>query len=253
MLPLLALLSVGIHANWKRGRLKDKERMLLYTFVAAAALGSGLVFGIYSHGRLLTPVGATLGVWIILSSLVDPLDRWRRGLSVSRAQLGMTIAHIGLAIAVIALTAVQSFTLEQDVALAPGTSAELGGYSFRFDGVSAAEGPNYDGTRGTFVVTRHGRPVAVFRPEKRQYWVQHQVLSSTAIHWDRGNNLLVALGDDLGAGRWSVRIQMRPLVSFLWIAAAIMALGGALAAFDRRYRTARVPAEAPARGAEQPG
>jgi len=74
--------------------------------------------------------------------------------------------------------------------------------------------------------------------------VQHQVTSETAITLNHGNNVLLALGDDLGAGRWSVRIQIRPLVSLVWIAAFIMALGGALAASDRRYRTARAPAAA---------
>src|ERR1700756_2831610 len=143
MLPLLALLSVGIHANWKRGRLRDSERALLYTLIFAAVLAAGLVFGIYSHGRVLTPVGATLALWIVLPSLVDPIDRWRRGLTLPRAVIGMTIAHLGLALAVLSLTTVQSFTIEKDVALAPGGSVSTGGYEFRFDGVRPGQGPNY--------------------------------------------------------------------------------------------------------------
>ena len=55
----------------------------------------------------------------------------------------------------------------------------------------------------------------------------------------RGSNLLVALGEDLGAGKWSVRIQMRPLVNLVWLAAFIMAVGGGIALSDRRYRTAK--------------
>jgi len=113
---------------------------------------------------VLTPVGATLALWIVLASLVDPIDRWRRGLSLSRAVIGMTIAHLGLATAVIALTTVQSFTTERDVALAPGASASAGGYEFRFDGVRPLEGPNYDGVGGTIVVTRQGAPVTVLTP-----------------------------------------------------------------------------------------
>jgi len=245
MLPLLALLSVGIHANWKRGRLQDSQRTLLLTFVAAAVLGCGLTLGIYSHGRLLSPIGATLGIWILLSSLVDPVDRWRRGMAVPRAVLGMTVAHMGLALAVIALTTVQSFTIERDVSLAPGGMAKVGDYEFRFDGVRPVEGPNYDAVAGTLVVTRHGAPVAVLTPQKRHYFVQRQVTSETAIRWHRGNNVLLALGEDLGAGRWSVRIQIRPLVSLIWIAAFIMAVGGALAASDRRYRTARALVTSP--------
>jgi len=241
MLPLLALLSVGIHSNWKRGRLKDKQRTLLYTLVAAAVLACGVVFGIYSHGRMLTPVGATLALWIVLASLVDPIDRWRRGLSLSRAVVGMTVAHLGLALAALALTTVQSFTIEKDVALAPGASTSAGGYEFRFDGVRPLEGPNYDAVGATISVTRNGAPVTVLKPEKRHYWVQGNDKTVTNIEMHRGANILVALGDDLGAGRWSVRIQIRPLVSFIWLAALVMAIGGALAASDRRYRTARAP------------
>jgi cytochrome c-type biogenesis protein CcmF len=222
--------------------------------VVAAVLGCGFAFGLYARGSLLSGIGATLALWIVLSSLVDPIDRWRRGLTLSRAVLGMTVAHLGLAMAVIALTTVQSFTLERDVALAPGGKTTVGDYEFRFDGVRPVEGPNYDAMAGTLTVTRHGAPVAVLTPQKRQFWVQHQVTSETAIRMHRGNNLLLALGEDLGAGRWSVRIQIRPLVSLVWIAAFIMAVGGALAASDRRYRSARAPATAPAgAAAEQPG
>jgi len=49
--PLLALLSVGIHSNWKRwGRLKDKQRTLLYTLIAAVVLACGLVYGFIPMG-----------------------------------------------------------------------------------------------------------------------------------------------------------------------------------------------------------
>src|SRR5215475_6373711 len=245
MLPLMALLSLGIHAKWKRGRLGDSQRLLLYTLIAAVVLAVGLTFGLFRGGNVLTPIGATLGIWIILASLVDPLDRLRRRLSLPRAVLGMTVAHVGLGVAVIALTTVQSFTVERDVALAPGESAHVAGYDLRFTGVRPVEGPNYDGVGGTFVITRAGAPVAVLTPQKRQFWVQRQVTSETAIKMTRGNNILVALGEDLGAGRWSVRIQIRPLVSLVWLAAFIMALGGWLAASDRRYRTVRVTEASP--------
>ena len=79
MLPLLALLAVGIHANWKRGRLQDKQRTLLLHFVAAAVLGCGarlrdLLAAARPHPRRrdARPVDPA-------ASLVDPIDRWRRG------------------------------------------------------------------------------------------------------------------------------------------------------------------------------
>ena len=40
-------------------------------------------------------------------------------------------------------------------------------------------------------------------------------------------------------------MQIRPLVSLVWLAALIMAIGGCIAASDRRYRSARAAAPAP--------
>ena len=239
MLPLAALLGFGVHANWKRGRLGEKQRMLLLTLVAAVIVACIIVFAIYSNGKILTPIAATLGVWIIITSLVDPIDRWRRKLSFSRGVVGMTVAHIGLGLFVLSLTTVESFTLEHDVSLARGASTTVGAYEFRFDGVKPVQGPNYEGVGGTITVTRNGAPLTTMYPEKRQYYVQHTTTTESAIEMHYGSNILVALGEDLGAGKWSIRIQMRPLVNFVWLAAFIMAMGGAIAASDRRYRLAK--------------
>ena len=244
MLPLLALLSLGIHTRWKRGNLGDRARPLVLTLIAAAVIGCAVVFGLFTGGRVLSPVGISLGVWIILSSLIDPIDRLRRHITIPRAVLGMTLAHIGLGMFVISITSVEAFTAERDVALAQGETAQLGAYDFRFEGIRAVEGANYSGVGGTVIVTRNGVPVGVMHPEKREYWVQHTVTTASAIRMYRTSNILIALGQDLGDGRWSLRLQVRPLVMFIWFAAFIMATGGMLAISDRRYRLA--PAEAPA-------
>jgi len=64
-----------------------------------------------------------------------------------------------------------------------------------------------------------------------------------AVAWNR--DLFVALGDELGAGKWSMRLQYKPLVRYIWIGAVIVALGGLIATLDRRYRV-RVTADEPA-------
>ncbi len=51
-------------------------------------------------------------------------------------------------------------------------------------------------------------------------------------------DLLATMGEELGKGAWSFRLQVRPLMSLLWLGAALMALGGLCAACDRRYRQA---------------
>ena len=239
ILPLLSLLALGIMSSWKRGRLGPHRRALLTTLGVSIVLALAVSFGVFGGPRILTPVGFTLAIWIIVTSLLDPIDRWRRKLSLSRSVIGMTVAHIGLAVFVIGITAVESYTNEHDIALAPGQTAKQGGYEFRFAKLEPNEGPNYSGVRAQFIVSRDGTPLMTLNPEKRQYWVQRSVQTEAGIGTHHGTNILIALGEDLGANKWSVRLQLRPLVNYVWIAAFIMALGGGISATDRRYRAAR--------------
>ena len=241
VVPLLALLPIGVQAGWKRGNLSEKKRQLLMWLAISIALGAAVIVGIFGRSLVLTPVGYVVAGWIVISSLADPIDRIRRRLSLSRSIIGMTVAHIAMAIFVVGITSVESYTLERDIAVGPGQTVELGNYGFRFDKLENIEGPNYEGVRGQFSVTHEGRPIMTLTPEKRFYWVQRQGLTEAGIGSFWGSNIFLALGDDLGAGKWSVRLQIRPLVNYVWIAAFLMALGGGIAASDRRYRTAKQP------------
>ena len=245
ILPLLALLGVGIHARWRRGGFVEPPRRLVVVGGIALVLGIALAVGVYAQHGVLTSVGAVLGCFIILSSLLDPLDRLRRRMSLPLAIIGMTMAHVGVGLFVLGVTFVESATIERDVALTSGQTAVLGAYTFRYEGGQGVDGPNYDGFRGRVVVTRDGREIATLSPEKRRYYVQGSVMTEAAIQprWNR--DLFVALGEDVGAGAWSLRLQYRPLIRFIWFGALVMALGGVVAMRDRRFRlTAEAATEA---------
>jgi cytochrome c-type biogenesis protein CcmF len=47
----------------------------------------------------------------------------------------------------------------------------------------------------------------------------------------------VALGEPLDGEAWSVRVHVKPGVRWIWLGGAWIALGAALAAAGRRYRT----------------
>ncbi len=236
VVPLLALVAVGMHAGWKKGRLSEKRRTLLATAALAAAFALAIVLGVEGGIPWLTPVAIALGAWIILSSLVEPLMRLRRGLSLSRSVLGMSLAHVGLGVFVLAVAAVETYTVERDVALRVGETATVGSFEYRLESMGPMEGPNYDGVRGIVVVSRDGRELARLHPEKRQYWVQRSVMTEAGIENDITRNIFAAIGDDLGEGKWSIRAQVRPFISYVWLAAFLMAIGGGLAASDRRYQ-----------------
>jgi cytochrome c-type biogenesis protein CcmF len=151
----------------------------------------------------------------------------------------MSIAHLGMGLFVLGVTIVSAFGVESDRAMRPGESIDVAAYQFELREVRDVQGPNYSAIEGVVEVRQDGEFVATIRPQKRQYLVQKSWMTEAGIHPSWNKDLFVALGDQLGNDSWSVRIQYKPMIRFIWIGAFVMALGGLVAVSDRRYRTAR--------------
>jgi cytochrome c-type biogenesis protein CcmF len=250
-LPLVVLVGVGMHAAWRQARLAARRPALIAVAGAAVLAAFGIAFGAYGSIALpLTLVGFAAALFVMGSALIEPVSSWRRGQRVPPAVLGMALAHFGIGVFVLGVTGVVSYKVEKDVSLAPGESTRLAGYDVRFLSMRDVAGPNYDAREAEIAITEAGRPVADLKTQKRVYRVQRNPMTHAgiAVAWNR--DLFVALGDDLGGGRWSMRLQYKPLVRYIWIGALLMACGGLIAMLDRRYRARRtVAAEALAGGA----
>ena len=97
---------------------------------------------------------------------------------------------------------------------------------------SRPRGPNYTAYRGNLVASKDGMKIAEMHPEKRIYLVQTMPMTEAAIDAGLTRDLFVALGEDLGNGRLSLRIYHKPFVRWLWLGGLLMAIGGGLAATD---------------------
>ncbi len=241
MIPLLLLLGVGMHTAWRQ---QSKEPWLrLLRVPAIAAILVGVVLPIFFYGRvsLLLVVGCGAAAWIVITSLIQPIRSLRRKegtTAITRSALGMSIAHLGMGLFVIGATIVSAFGVESDRAMRVGDTLEVAGLQFEMRELRDVEGPNYSAIEGVVEIRQDGEFIATVRPQKRQYRVQKSLMTEAGIHATWNKDLFVALGDQLGDGAWSVRIQYKPMIRFIWFGALVMALGGLVTVTDRRYRKA---------------
>jgi cytochrome c-type biogenesis protein CcmF len=242
-LPMLLLLAVGMHSVWKVGRLDDKKTPLLAMLAAAVALGIVIPIVAYHGFHPMASVGLAAGLWVIFSALYDPIQRLRKRQALTSGVLGMTVAHIGVGLFAIGVTITQSYRIEKDYALQPGESVEMQGYTFRFDSIEHVTGPNWDAEQAHFTVTRGDDLVAKLHPQKRVYRVRTMPMTEAGIEVDWNRDLFVAMGEDLGANKWSMRLQYKPMVRFIWFGCLVMMIGGFIAILDRRFRARRQEAD----------
>jgi len=239
MIPLVILLGMGMHTAWRTQNAGAWARRLRIPAIIAILLGVVIPLLVYGRISILLVVGCAAAVWIVVSSLILPvrsLFREKGTAGITRSALGMCVAHLGMGSFVLGATVVSAFGVESDQALKPGDSIDAAGYEFHMVGLSNVQGPNFSAIEAEIEIREGGEHVATVRPQKRQYLVQKSPMTEAGIRAGMDKDLFVALGDQLGNNTWSVRVQYKPLIRFIWLGALIMALGGLIAISDRRYR-----------------
>ncbi len=263
IVALLIVVPFGPLLAWKRGDLLAAAQRLMAAAIVAL-LVMVVVLAFMQKGPWLAPLGIGLGVWLLLGAVTDIANRvklfeaasgeaWRRARNLPRAAYGGALAHAGLGLVVIGIVATTAWRAERIEALAPGQTLDIAGYQLLFEGVEPRQGPNYRARVGMFKVTRGGSPVTELMPSKREFIVEKNATTESAIHVSWRGDLYVVLGDQLKNGAYSVRVYFNPLVRLIWLGGLVMFFGGGVSLSDRRLRVgapkrARAKAEAAAAG-----
>ncbi len=235
-IPLIALLPFGPLTRWRSEKAGPVLKILLPSALAAIVFAGLLMLaGLPFKGA----AGVLGGVWVALGTLTYVWQQWRARRRFTREIIGMVIAHIGVGIFVIGVLVTESTSIERDVALSPGESIEVAGYTFRFDGSDHRSGPNFEAEYGTVTVLRDDREVLVMHPEKRSYR-RGEVMTEAVLDPGFTRDLYVALGEPVDdAGGWALRIYHKPFIRWIWLGALLMMVGGFWTAADRRFSAKR--------------
>ena len=245
MTPLVFLMGIGPLARWKQASIPDLWRRLRWA-LAVSVVTALLVPLVRGEFRPLVSFGLLLAFWIFTATFVGVRDRLagpRTSLFAQvrrqpRSYWGMVLAHLGIGVFIVGVTMVKGYETERDVKMNVGDTVTVGGYVFRFDGVTQQAGPNYQATRGTIGVSRSGTFVETLHPEKRLYNAGGNAMTNAAIDSGPFGDLYVSMGEPVDGGAWVIRVYSKPFIIWVWFGFVMMAIGGFLALSDRRYRVA---------------
>lgn len=256
-LPLMALVAVFLgfstFSRWKKTSLEHLKQQSGKALLAAVALGIVIPVLVTQRVNPGPMLALCLALWIVFCIARDLWDKTAnkdsrlaglRALSLSYG--GMQLGHFGFAVIICGVCLTSNYSVEDDVRMAPGDEHSIGAYQFVFDGVEERQGPNFVAEAATIRVMKNGSEYMTMRPEKRFYTARQDTQTEADIDVGFFRDLFTALGDPRGDGAWVVRIHYKPFVFWIWFGAILMASGGVMAILDRRYRSKRVPAGAPA-------
>ncbi|MFK0163660.1 heme lyase CcmF/NrfE family subunit [Rhizobium sp. NPDC090279] len=246
MTPILIAVPFGPLLAWKRGDLLGALQRL-YVVAGLAFLAGLVLFYIKHGGPVLAILGLAAGFFLIFGALADLWYRagvgkvemavaWRRLSGLPRSAFGTALAHAGLGITVLGIIAVTTYEAEHITSMKPGETAELGGYSLRFEGMQPGVGPNFTEERARFTVSRGGVAFAEMSSAKRVFTASRTATTESGILTLGLNQLYVSVGDASKDGGMVVRIWWKPFILCIWMGALVMAIGGFVSLSDRRLR-----------------
>ncbi len=218
-LPLFALLVLLFSAcpwlGWKEG-VRDKRGLMA---AGAAFLIAAGVFVAMGYTLPLALVGAAGGVACMTTAVLAvgllPDARGRKSLGSYAVHLGLGLMALG-----VAFSGPYQVGVERDVH--PGETFEVGGYTVKLNELHEKSSASMARLIAELEVSKNGKVIGTVVPERRLYRGYEQPFAEVAVLPGLGDEIfavLLGLTEDGGA---SVKVNVNPLVNWIWIGGILL-------------------------------
>jgi cytochrome c-type biogenesis protein CcmF len=246
MVSLIFLMGVGPSLPWGSTTWPDARKRLYPPAIAAVILGAIAVIagarGIYAILAFAFVGYAAMGnlreFWIGMRARHRAHgESWPTALvrliGGNRRRYGGYIAHIGVLLIALGITASSTFRTEREATLVPGQSLTVAGHTVRLKNLWGREEPQRSVIGATMdVLGRNGSVTGNLEPRMNYYHVSDQPVPTPDVRSGLGGDLYVNLMafDSTGANA-TVKVIVEPLVPWIWFGGLVVVVGAIIGLF----------------------
>ena len=221
----------GVLTKWSSSPNSIKTFSITLIFIIFVSLAfSYLVFNYLS---LFNVIGIVMVSSIVGGVLISALRMFaNKGFLFNN--LGMNLAHLGIAVTIFGIGVVSSHSSSKEVILEIGESTTLSNYEFTLTAEDFKEESNFYSQIAIFQVENLSNGESFdLKPEKAFYPASRSIMTESAIAITPKEDVYISLSERLDSGEWIAKIQTKPFVRFIWLGSILMCLGG-IFSFSRR-------------------
>ena len=236
MIPLVFLAGyIPILFSSSNRNLKSQAKYFLISFLLILIISSFSIL-LFDEYNLSIFIGLFLFLWILLNLIYELIQKiiLTGNLKAITQNIGMFMAHLGLAIFILGATMVENSKTEKEIVVALNEKLDIKNYTFQFMNITESEGPNYTAVIGHFKVYDNGEFLTDMYPEKRLYNSSEMPMTEAGIDAGFSRDLYITMGTLIDQDKWSVRIYHKPLIRLIWIGALMMVFGGIFSVLSKR-------------------
>ncbi len=256
-LALIFLMGVAPFLPWRRASWRTVRQALLAP-VAVAVLVVALLLALgVRNPYAVTAFGlcSFVTAGIVREWARGAISRHGRGESYpiafarliagNRPRYGGYVVHLAVVLLALGVAGSSFYGIQRDVALSPGETTEIGGYSIKYIGSSAVDKVDRVEARTEVHVFRGDSFLGAYYPKRDFYPSFNMASTQAAIRSTPVEDLYIIPGELLDDGRALFRIFVNPLVMWMWVAGPLLILGVLVALWPQR-EPATLYARAPA-------
>ena len=239
LLVMMLLMGIGpilLWGNNKFSKIFEKLKVsIITTFVFL------IVFLIlYTSIPIEAILGYTLAFWIIITSFSSLYFKIKTSKVISKINflqfLPITIAHIGIAIFAFGVISDSYFSKEKIIRLNIDDHVIIDKNKIIFEKARQEFGQNFISLVAYLkLIDKNNNIKYILKPEKRFYPVENQTTSEVSIYRSFAGDIYTVLSDVDSSNGFIFRIYEKPFVSFIWIGAIFMTLGGIISLFFKIF------------------
>jgi cytochrome c-type biogenesis protein CcmF len=240
---LLFVMGVGPALPWGRANRQQLRGALLPPLLGACVLGAaGFALGVRNVWTLLALLFGGFTAQVTLSEMFLPVrqrmrargeglaEAFRQAQARGRRRFGAYVVHAGAVVVIAAIAVSSTMGSSKEVQLHQGETTTLGAYQLTFVGAEQVSEPHRESVRARVEISKNGRTLGTLLPRMSTYENQREPIGSPAVHTGLTEDLYLSIHNiDGAAGTVGLLVLVNPMVCWIWIATAIMALGGLIA------------------------
>ena len=258
---LLFLMGIGPALPWGAASWATVRRRFGVPLLVAGVVASvAFALGLREPGPLATLALAAGVATVMIDEVVrgararsrsrdeDPATATWRLATRNRRRYGGYVVHLGVLVMAVAVAVSSAMAIDRTVTLAPGESAEIGGYVVTHRGLDVAALPSDARVIETRVVVDYaGTRSGTLHAALRDYPNSPTPIATPGVSTSLADDLYVTLlATDPGSEAVTLHLFVNPLVAWIWIGGAVVGVGAIFAAWPER-RAVRAPVAEPAK------
>ena len=219
IIPAILVMGIGPFLSWKKNNFKNIKKNTILSLIISVLLTFFTIY-FYRTNNIYGFIGIFLSFWIISNVIINLIYN----LDLPK---GMALSHFGFGLLILGITASSVWQEEKIIRMKVNDEIKINDYKIKFKDIKEKRGKNYIALQGEFNIQGNKKKaIKVLKPENRFYPVTKNSTTEASIHVSILRDLYIVLGDGSKKNGWVVRVYYNPLVSWIWIGAFTIFLGG---------------------------